>query len=246
MPNGSYHQIDTSIHSIEEANQKWIEELSKKPDLNTSPPKNAQSQIMDTSLILAAHKIIPAHVSGMVPFVECKVRFTSRVYNSNQNCELVVFMRANCVDPIQFDRLYVRFNLANYNQYCLVEDKGVLNFEPNRIYNFRFRFLPNGDDIGKDLEVSSISLELGNREVRVLVMHWRGDCKNALAHENHTITTIARLSSLFVDANKVAGDLSKITWNEINVVPNTRYIFINVSISKIKNVYYFPHIFCYI
>lgn len=73
--------------------------------------------------------------------------------------------------------------------------------------------------------MSSISLELGNRETRVLVMHWRGDCKNALAHETHTIAGIARLASIG-DPKKVwtpNEDGDEINWDDINVAPITRF-----------------------
>jgi hypothetical protein len=55
------------LHSIEEASEKWKIELNKS-DLVASAPTTTTTKSMDTSLILAAHKIIPAHVSGMVPF----------------------------------------------------------------------------------------------------------------------------------------------------------------------------------
>lgn len=207
------------------------------PDVSsTSPSKQASTtqSMMDTSLVLAAHKIIPAHVSGMVPFVECKVRFTSRVYNSNQHCELAIYLRVNCVEAIQFERLYPRFSLAHYNSHCVVEDRSRLLLEPDRIYSYKFRFLPVRDDIGKELEVSSISLELGKRETRVLVMHWRGDCKNALAHETHSIGSIARLASIG-DPKKVwvpNEDGDELDWDEINVAPVTRFL-------EFSAIYYF-------
>jgi hypothetical protein len=132
-------------------------------------------------------------------------------------------MRANCIDEIQFDKLYVRFNLPHYNQYCLIEDKERLKFAPNEIFSFAFKFVPSQEDVGKELEVSSISLELGNRDVRVLVMHWRSDCKNALSYENHTINTISRMGSLFLDTKKLSSsNLCSISWNDISVVPITR------------------------
>lgn len=55
-------QIDQNNETI----LKWQSELSKSQEISNSPPKSTQQ--LDTSLILASHKIIPAHVSGMVPF----------------------------------------------------------------------------------------------------------------------------------------------------------------------------------
>ncbi|CAF0724301.1 unnamed protein product [Brachionus calyciflorus] len=213
VPIVEYHQIDTSIHSIENVSQKWKEEMAKQ----SSP---TMGQNMETSQVLSAHKLIPAHVNGMVPFVDCKVRFTSTIFNSNEYVELKVYLRTNCVDQIQFDKLYVRFNIPAYNQYCILQNKDSLNFEPNKIYELDFKFLPQSSDIGKDLEISSLSLEIGNRENRVLILHWKGDCKNALAEENFTLDTFKKLSLPYRKSDAPR----ELDWNEINISPSTSIV----------------------
>ena len=122
------------------------------------------------------------------------------------------------MDPIQFSKLYVRFNLPHYNQFCVIESSESLLFVPNKIYKQKFSFLSQKQDIGKELEVNSISLELGNRDVRVLVLHWKGDCKNALAYENQTVMSFARLTA---NANESV-NLTNIDWNSISVTPYTK------------------------
>jgi hypothetical protein len=168
---------------------KWQVELSK--------AKSGEHLANETSL-----KVIPAHVGEMVPFIECKVQFTSVVFNLNEPCELIVYVRTNCVDSIRFNKLYLRFNLAHYNEHCvLVNESGKgdddeLRFVPNHIKQFRFKFLPHQQDVGKELEITSVNLELGSRDQRVLVMHWKGDCKNALYAENFTLNTFAKLNAI--------------------------------------------------
>jgi len=71
-----------------------------------------------------------------------------------------------------------------------------LRFVPNHIKQFRFKFLPHQQDVGKELEITSVNLELGSRDQRVLVMHWKGDCKNALYAENFTLNTFAKLNAI--------------------------------------------------
>jgi hypothetical protein len=201
---------------------KWQDEL-KKSQLSQSLPKVAiNTADMEKSVILADHKLIPAHVSGMVPFVECKAQFASLTFNSNQMIELFVYVRVDCVDRIQFNKFYIRFNLAYYNQFCVLEKESnsLLNFEPNRVYKLKFSFLCQKQDIGKELEISSLSLELGDREVRVLLLHWKGDCRNALAYENQTIMSFARLNSSL----KSNDDDSAAEWNSIEVVPCTNIL----------------------
>lgn len=138
------------------------------------------------------------------------------------------------MNAIQFSRLNVRFSQSHYNQYCQVDEASRLAFEPHRVYAFRFEFLPCVEDIGKELEVSAITLELGERETRVLTMHWRGDCKNALAHENNTIASMARMAAgdtLGVKSSVRATPLddSLINWDEIIVAPITRFFIFNYN-----------------
>ena len=147
--------------------------------------------------------------------VECKVRFISPLYNLSQLCELVVYMKTNCPAEIRFNKLHVRFNLSAYNQFCVLEDSESLFFVSESVREFRFKFAPQKQDIGKELEVSQICLELGNRESRVLAMHWKGDCKNAITAENSTIASFARL------VNHKASE-EKLDWSSISVSPTTR------------------------
>ena len=64
------NQIDPSCHSIDSAIEKWKSELLKCQTsdahsiLSTSPSETSN---MEKSVI-AEHKIIAAHVNGMVPF----------------------------------------------------------------------------------------------------------------------------------------------------------------------------------
>ncbi len=59
-----HHNIDDS-NLASEAIAKWEVELNKAKLASNS---SGSSEQMDTSMILAAHKLIPAHVNGMVPF----------------------------------------------------------------------------------------------------------------------------------------------------------------------------------
>jgi hypothetical protein len=70
-------------------------------------------------------------------------------------------------------------------------------------------------DVGKDLEVVSIGLELGSRDERVLTMYWKGDCRNALNHENYTKLSFSHATQ----SSKMIKDVSltSMEWNLIKV-----------------------------
>jgi len=107
-----------------------------------------------------------------------------------------------------------------------VENKESLHFEPTKIKEFRFSFLPDSKDIGKDLEVSSICLELANENAsRVLVIHWKGDCKNAMAYENYTKMSFAKIRPA-KPSNLGLKNLQndRLEWNSIKNLQNTSIV----------------------
>lgn len=107
--------------------------------------------------------------------------------------------------------------MSNYNPNCILDDKKSLYFEANKIYELKFNFLPEKNDIGKDLEIILISLELGSTETRSLIFNWTGECKNALNDENLTINTFSKLSHSY----KQFDDTPELDWEQINIVPFT-------------------------
>ena len=111
----------------------------------------------------------------------------------------------------------------------MVDNK--LNFEPNKIYQFKFNFLLQKQDMNKELEVSSISLELGNKDTRVLVINWKGDCKNGLSSEDNTIMSFARSSSLSSNSDCFSGEKlteKQLSWESIKILPVTR-LYLNLT-----------------
>ena len=63
IPNIDNTQIDRNVHSVDEAIKNWESEFKKSESV-----MSASAQAIDASTILETQKIIPAHVSGMVPF----------------------------------------------------------------------------------------------------------------------------------------------------------------------------------
>ena len=78
-----FDSSEPNLQLNSDALAKWQDELAKSQMATISPPKSAQS--LDTSIILATHKIIPAHVSGMVPFGTIVYLLISFIYFYNLN-----------------------------------------------------------------------------------------------------------------------------------------------------------------
>jgi hypothetical protein len=120
--------------------------------------------------------------------------------------------------------------LVHYNLHCVVEENSdsintqnapeqLSLLKPNQIYSFKFLFMPKKEDIGKELEINSISLELGERDTRVLILHWKGDCQDALHKERTTVTSFHRIAS----ADKL-NKAESLDWDSIPILSSARYL----------------------
>lgn len=147
------------------------------------------------------------------------------MFNLSQPCEVDVYLRTNCPDVICFDRLSIKFNLAHYNSECVLdknenaEHGELLTFQPGHVNTIKFNFTLQKQDVGKDLEISSISLELGSikNKSRVLMLIWKGDCRNALWNEELTKATFS--ATKFIGKNSIQKESH---WDQIRVLSGTR------------------------
>ncbi|XP_036367513.1 trafficking protein particle complex subunit 11 [Octopus sinensis] len=107
-------------------------------------------------------------MQNIVPFVECKGRFTSDSFSADSEVKLEIYLRikqVSCPFPVRFARLSVLLSNQVYNQYCVVNDghgitaasecegeNGDLYLVPNKTRIYRFSFLPMKEDVGNQLE----------------------------------------------------------------------------------------------
>ena len=66
---------------------------------------------------------------------------------------LWAYLRVNCVEQIQFNKLQIRFNMPHYNQYCIERDTNLLLLEPNKVHKIEFKFNIERQDVKKEIEV---------------------------------------------------------------------------------------------
>ncbi|XP_074640815.1 trafficking protein particle complex subunit 11-like [Tubulanus polymorphus] len=130
--------------------------------------------------------IFTVEMNNIIPFAECKARFTCSSFRADNAVVLQVFLRAHCQFPIQFSKLSILLNNAYYNQFCIASsdtaDMESLNLMPNQVSLHSFSFLPQKEDVGKKIEITSVALELGSETTRCAVLHWSGE---ALVQQLH-------------------------------------------------------------
>ena len=96
-------------------------------------------------------------------FAQVKASFTSRQFPAEQPICLVVTVRYNGPVQAQFTALSVALNNSTYSAACQTKDAQQLVFEPNEVRQFEFQFMAERQDVGAELQIASVTLEMGAR-----------------------------------------------------------------------------------
>lgn len=121
--------------------------------------------------------IFSIQMSSIIPFMECKVGFTSRTFSADERIIIKVYLRTNCSQPIRFSKLSVLFNNVYYNKFCEIpnedklSDRNTLYLQPRKTEILSFSFLPSPND-DKDIQISSVALQLGSENSICAILQW--------------------------------------------------------------------------
>ena len=90
------------------------------------------------------------------------------------------------------------------------------------MHKVEFTFNIDRQDIGKELEVNTISIELGDRSKRSVVLYWKGDCKNALRFEPENYSS-RELYNVKENLTKQQIKENE-SWNQLKILNKTLFI----------------------
>ncbi|KFM58453.1 hypothetical protein X975_10524, partial [Stegodyphus mimosarum] len=154
------------------------------PGISEQDNKEAEKLWQETMHNHKEPLIFTIQMASIVPFIECKAGFASESYMADQRITVTVYLRMNCPQPISFSKLTVLFNNEYYNHFCEVpsandkinysEETNVhkLNLVPRNTYTYTFSFIPDLNDIGKTIQITSVALQMGSDEYLCSVLHW--------------------------------------------------------------------------
>lgn len=131
--------------------------------------------------------IFNIETSIIVPFAECKAKFSKVSYSADSPVVIKVYFRSCAPFPLRFSKLSVLLTNQAYNKYCVIVDdddgssEKSLFVKPDDIIVKSFSFMAQFEDVGGLLEISSITLELGCAASRCAVLHWNGAGGDAVA-----------------------------------------------------------------
>ncbi|XP_041357008.1 trafficking protein particle complex subunit 11-like [Gigantopelta aegis] len=165
--------------------------------------------------------IFTVEMQSLVPFVECKARFVDDTVSADSKITLEVCLRVACPLPIQFSKLSVLFNNQSYNHHCEMidtrgmnaasegpADSGDLYLVPGKLKVYTLTFLPLKEDVGAQIEISSVALELGSQSKCCAVLRWLGGGGDALSSPPGQQLVLGKKPILADD---------KVEWEEFNV-----------------------------
>ncbi|XP_046561774.1 LOW QUALITY PROTEIN: trafficking protein particle complex subunit 11-like [Haliotis rubra] len=153
--------------------------------------------VVENEGVEAAHKewtqamseptVFTVEMQSLVPFVECKARFLGETVSADSEITLEVCLRVSCPFPVRFSKLSIHFNNQAYNDHCEMTDTqgmnaaaegesdgGDLYLVPGRLRIYRFTFLPLKEDVGNQVEISSVAVEMGSERGCCAVLRWLG------------------------------------------------------------------------
>ncbi|XP_071945007.1 trafficking protein particle complex subunit 11-like [Antedon mediterranea] len=144
-------------------------------------------------------KTFTLEMQNIVPFVEFKACFSKNRFTADVPITLNVYIRPSCQFPIRFSKLSVQLSNPIYNAQCIVTDgqpigepimphdsdtTGDLYLIPNKVKVYTFQFIAVPEDVGKKIEIVSISLSLGDEANRCAHLHWSGGGGDAASVTN--------------------------------------------------------------
>jgi len=126
-------------------------------------------------------------MSGLLPFIELKACFVSEAVSADSEITVEICIRVGCPFPVRVSKLMVMFTNQKYNSHCVLIDRqgitaaseqeggsGDLYLTPDVPRVFVFSFLPLSEDVGKQVEISSLALEMGSATSCCATLRWSG------------------------------------------------------------------------
>ncbi|XP_028400587.1 trafficking protein particle complex subunit 11-like [Dendronephthya gigantea] len=191
------HEPGCDVEAIEEAKEHWKALMKQGPHL------------------------INIQMSNIASFVECKAIFNSQSVSADCYVALDIYLRTTSPFPIRFNSLSVLFNNQNYNSLCVVNapgsstsevsEEGDLYLEPRKIKKISFSFTPLPEDVEKVIEVTSVVLELGSRQVCCGILIWNGGGGNIANNSDSTLVNLG-------NQNDEIASVGTGEWNRLRIL----------------------------
>ncbi|KAK7097409.1 hypothetical protein V1264_004394 [Littorina saxatilis] len=133
--------------------------------------------------------VFTIEMQGLIPFIECKARFVGETVPADGEVHLEVCFRVTCPLPVRFSKLRIQLSNPRYQQNCELTDvRGTnaasasreesdsddLHLEPGKPRLYQFSFLPVKEDVGGQIDISSVTLEMGMESGCCAVLRWMG------------------------------------------------------------------------
>ncbi|PNF36899.1 Trafficking protein particle complex subunit 11 [Cryptotermes secundus] len=163
---------------------KVLKKTAPEPEPDVPEEELEHARDLWTTAVHTEPLAVAVDMSNITACVESKARFTQPQYKADQYVEIEVFIRSCCPHPLQFSRLSVTVNNPSYSsEFAVCESSSqdvhasgnpLLLFHCHEVRRYVCQFLPDVQDVGKEIQIGSILLHLGSAQERSAILRFSG------------------------------------------------------------------------
>ncbi|KAK5645307.1 hypothetical protein RI129_006607 [Pyrocoelia pectoralis] len=134
------------------------------PDLNTPSNVIAVAQSLWTKLFTSQLSGVSLDMSNILCCIDTKARFTESQYQGDHPVTVEIFVRSACLFPLHLANICCTINSVESNMVYTLEsvNKPDLLFNNNDVKRFVIEFMPDPNDIEKEIQIGAVNLWLCN------------------------------------------------------------------------------------
>lgn len=181
----SLELLGTSTTVTMEQKKQVFDNLNRifKKEIPEAEPQTPTSDIQSATLlwkpILTAEPLsLSLDMGNILSCIDSKARFLHNKYQGDQQVAVELYIKNTCPFPLKFIKVSVSVNTPGYSSEFAVNnqqpDGQNLQFNYNEVKRFLIEFMPDPNDIGKEIQIGAINLCLGNQNVCCIDLKFSG------------------------------------------------------------------------
>uniref|UniRef100_A0A1Y1MLA7 Trafficking protein particle complex subunit 11 n=1 Tax=Photinus pyralis TaxID=7054 RepID=A0A1Y1MLA7_PHOPY len=146
------------------------------PDVNTPSNAIGAAHALWTQLFASQSSGVSLDMSNILCCIDTKARFTQSQYQGDQPVTVEILVRSSCIFPLQLANISCTIS-SGVSQTVHTMDKAEtkdLTFNGNDVKKFVIEFMPDPNDIEKELQIGAVNLWLCNGSVNHIDLKFTG------------------------------------------------------------------------
>lgn len=163
---------------------KVLKKTVPEPEVELGEEEVKHAQELWNKAVIAEPFSVAVDMNNMTACVESKARFTQTQYKADEHVQIEVFVRSCCPHPLQLTRVSLTVNSPSYSsEFAVCDNSSQLLFYQNEVRRYVCQFLPDLQDVGKEIQIGAILLQLGSQGERNAVLRFTATSADAVSSE---------------------------------------------------------------